>query len=157
MAPLHRRKWIFKRPAKRSEGGRIDIITFLSRAWAHWRQCLLPGVDRSTSRFLGCAPNATLVAKRISIFLQPAQIGDNPSQREAVYPRSSGPSEAHNRALDRLSSAVRKQAEALSYIDGFAVVALAACAAFVVIAILLGRGPIIPLYRGGEYSLSPCR
>ena len=55
---------------------------------------------------------------------------------EAVYPRSSGPSEAYSRALDLLSSAVRKQADVLSYIDGFAVVAIATCAAFVVIAIL---------------------
>jgi MFS transporter, DHA2 family, multidrug resistance protein len=70
------------------------------------------------------------------------QVGDSivdhriQAYAEAVYPRSPGLSEAYSRALDLLSSAVRKQAHVLSYIDGFAVVAFATCAAFVVIALL---------------------
>jgi DHA2 family multidrug resistance protein len=54
----------------------------------------------------------------------------------AVASRSTGDPEENGRALSLLASAVQKQANVQSYIDAFAIVTFAICAAFVLIAFL---------------------
>lgn len=54
----------------------------------------------------------------------------------AVASRSTGAPDANGRALSLLASAVQKQANVQSYIDAFAIVTFAMCAAFVLITLL---------------------
>jgi len=67
---------------------------------------------------------------------------------EAVSSRSVGDPEANSRAVSLLGSAVRTQANVQSYIDAFAIVAFAICAALVLIAFLRDPPPDSPARPG---------